>query len=505
MYRTGDLARWRSDGVLEFVGRADAQVKVRGFRIEPAEIEAVLMRHETVAGAAVVAREDVPGNKRLIGYVVAAPDRVMDIAELRTHLGHSLPDYMVPSAFVVLERLPLTPNGKLDRKALRGLPAPELVGKGASRPPRTPQEEMLCGLFAETLGLERVGIDDNFFELGGHSLLAMRLISRVRVALNVEIPIRDLFETPTVAGLAKVLAGGRAGCPALRPHTRPAEIPLSYAQRRLWFLNRLEGFHAVYTIPIALRFKRELDHAALQAALADVVERHESLRTVFPDTLGAPHQQVLAASQAAPRLEVVSISEASVAEALAGAACLGFDLAREPPLRAHLFVLGPREHVLLLVLHHIAGDGWSMAVLGRELVAAYRTRCQGQAPDLPALPVQYADYTLWHQELLGDESDGESAIARQLAFWKSTLEGLPEQIDLPSDRPRPAVSSYRGGSISFTLSLDLHRRLLALARDSKASLFMVLQAGFAARTRSSAIASLRRAPISWRITCARWA
>ena len=466
MYRTGDLARWRGDGVLEFLGRADAQVKLRGFRIEPGEIEAALVRHGEVAQAAVIAREDGAGGKRLVAYVVAAAERIVDAAALRGHLAGSLPDYMVPSAFVVLDRLPLTPNGKLDRRAL---PAPEMPACGVRRLPRTPQEEMLCGLFAEVLGVERVGIDDNFFDLGGHSLLATRLISRIRSTLDVEIAIRSLFEAPTVEGLVKRVADdGEAARPALRALARPAEIPLSFAQRRLWFLNRLEGENAgdrgaSYTIPLAVRLSGDLDRAALAAAVGDVVERHESLRTIFPDRLGVPRQEILAASAAPVRLAVSAVSAAALGQALAEAAGRGFDLAVEPPLRAQLFELAPnaageREHVLLLVLHHIAGDGWSLAPLLRDLGQCYGARRKGERPALAALPVQYADYTLWQHAVLGSEEDGGSAIARQLSFWTQTLKELPDQIDLPSDRARPAVASHRGGRISFALACAAARR-----------------------------------------------
>ena len=398
-------------------------------------------------------------------------------SQLKEALRQRLPDYMVPSAFMVLDRLPLTPNGKLDRRAL---PAPEVAVAGVRRAPRTPQEEILCALFAEVLGLERVGIDDNFFELGGHSLLATRLISRIRVTLDVEVAIRSLFEAPTVEGLAKRLAEAQAARPALVHQPRPAEIPLSFAQRRLWFLDRLEGRSATYNIPLALRLTGALDRAALEAALADLVERHESLRTIFPDTLGVPRQLILEASAARPRLEVVSVSEQALPEALAAAARYGFDLSTEPPLRAHLFVLGANEHVLLLLLHHIASDGWSSVPLARDLAATYGARRQGHAPELPALPVQYADYTLWQHQLLGRESDPDSAIARQLAFWTDTLKDLPDQIELPVDRPRPAVASYRGDSVALHIDAELHGDLLKLAREGRASLFMVLQAGLAA-------------------------
>ncbi|HEY2416325.1 MAG TPA: condensation domain-containing protein, partial [Steroidobacteraceae bacterium] len=477
MYRSGDLARWRTDGVLEFLGRADAQVKIRGFRIEPGEIEAVLTRHACVGQAAVLAREDIPGNKRLVAYVVLAAGSVVDGSALRSHVGASLPDYMVPSAFVVLERLPLTPNGKLDRRAL---PAPDFAGTLTHRAPRSAQEEILAGLFAEVLGLERVGIEDNFFELGGHSLLATRLISRIRGTLDVEIAIRALFEAPTVEALARRLHEGGVARPALVARPRPAELPLSFAQRRLWFLHRLEGPSATYTIPMGLRLKGGLDHAALEAALGDVVERHESLRTVFPETLGVARQEILGVAAARPRLAVEAVSEATLAGALSGAARRGFDLSCEPALRAHLFVLGPDEHVLLLLLHHIAGDGWSSAPLARDLGCAYAARCQGQAPELPALPVQYADYTLWQHEVLGREDDPQSAIARQLEYWTTALKDLPDHIELPADRPRPAVSSYRGDSVSFHIDAELHRGLLGLAREGGASLFMVLQAGLSA-------------------------
>ena len=458
MYRTGDLARWRADGVLEFLGRADQQVKIRGFRIEPGEIEAALTRHAAVAHAAVIAREDQPGDKRLIAYVVPRADGTVDPSALRAHVAASLPDYMVPSAVVVLERLPLTPNGKLDRRAL---PAPELTPSSVRRAPRTPQEQLLCALFAEVLGVARLGIDDDFFALGGHSLLAMRLISRIRASLDVELTIRSLFEAPTVAGLARASRSMRqAARPGLVPVARPDELPLSFAQRRLWFLDRLEGAGATYTIPLAVRLTGTLDRDALEAALADVVERHESLRTVFPDRLGVPRQQILEPSAARPRLAVAAVSEADLADALAAAAEQGFDLAVEPPLRAHLLVLGESEQVLLLLLHHIAGDGWSLAPLMRDLGRAYAARREGHAPELPALPVQYADYTLWQREVLGDEADPASAISRQLAFWTETLADLPDALDLPSDRPRPAVSSYRGDSVPLRLSADLHGDLL---------------------------------------------
>ncbi len=477
MYRTGDLARWRGDGVLEFLGRADAQVKVRGFRIEPGEIEAALVRHGDVAQAAVIAREDGPGGKRLVGYVVPAGDAVLDAAALRAHLGQSLPEHMVPSALVVLDRLPLTPNGKLDRRAL---PAPEHRVGTVRRAARTPQEEILCALFAEVLGLERVGIDEDFFALGGHSLLATRLISRIRSTLDVEVSIRSLFEAPTVEALVGRLGDAQVARAPLRAQARPAEIPLSYAQRRLWFLDRLEGASATYTIPLALRVRGELDRAALEAALGDLVERHESLRTIFPDTLGVPRQVILDAGAARPRLAVTAVDETSLAGALSAAARTGFDLAREPPLRVHLFALGADEHVVLLLLHHIAGDGWSLAPLLRDLGRFYEARCRGEAAAVAALPVQYADYTLWQHAVLGSEDDGESAIARQLSFWTGQLAGLPDQLDLPLDRARPAVSSYRGGSVGLRLSAPLHGALLELARASGASLFMVLQAGLSA-------------------------
>ena len=473
-------ATWRAGvrtGFWILSGRADAQVKLRGFRIEPGEIEAALLGHGSVAQAAVIAREDAGGGKRLVGYVVARAGTVADGEGLRRHVAGMLPDYMVPSALVVLERLPLTANGKLDRGAL---PAPERVGGGEWRGPRTPVEEILCTLFGEVLGVDRVGIADDFFALGGHSLLATRLISRIRSALDVELSIRTLFEAPSVAALVEHVAGGAVARAPLRRVERPAEVPLSFAQRRLWFLDRLEGSSAAYVIPLAVRLSGALDRAALEGALGDVVDRHESLRTIFPERLGVARQEVLAAGTARPRLLVAGVSEEELAGALAGAAGGGFDLAREPPLRAHLFVLGEREHVLLVLLHHIAGDGWSLAPLLRDVARCYGARCAGVAASLPALPVQYADYTLWQHAVLGSEEDAQSALARQLTFWRERLAGLPEQLDLPGERARPAVASHRGGRVGLRLSADLHGALVGLARSSGASLFMVLQAGLAA-------------------------
>lgn len=475
MYRTGDQARWRADGSLDYIGRADHQIKIRGFRIELGEIDAVLANHPHIEQAAVVVREDQPGDKRLAAYVVA--DAAIDTAELRRYMGASLPDYMVPSAFVEMDELPLTPNGKLDRKAL---PAPDFSTSVSDRAPRTPQEEILCDLFAEVLGLARVGIDDSFFELGGHSLLAARLMSRIREVMGAELGIAKLFDEPTVAGLAAHLDLAQSACPALQRAERPEKIPLSFAQRRLWFLHCLEGPSPTYNIPVAVRLSGELDQGLLKAALYDLVCRHESLRTIFPESQGTSYQHILDADRACPELHVTEIAEKELSDRLAEAVRYSFDLAAEPAFRAELFVIGPDEYVLLLLVRHIVGDGWSLTPLTRDLGTAYAARCHGRSPEWAPLAVQYADYALWQQELLGNEDDPNSLIAGQLAFWKETLKNLPDQLELPTDYSRPAEPSHDGDTIHFRIEPEFHKRLQELARANRVSLFMVLQSGLAA-------------------------
>lgn len=475
MYRTGDQARWRADGSLDYIGRADHQIKIRGFRIELGEIDAVLANHPHIEQAAVVVREDQPGDKRLAAYVVA--DAAIDTAELRRYMGASLPDYMVPAAFVEMDELPLTPNGKLDRKAL---PAPDFSTSVSDRAPRTPQEEILCDLFAEVLGLARVGIDDSFFELGGHSLLAARLMSRIREVMGAELGIAKLFDEPTVAGLAAHLDLAQSARPALQRAERPEKIPLSFAQRRLWFLHCLEGPSPTYNIPVAVRLSGELDQGLLKAALYDLVCRHESLRTIFPESQGTSYQHILDADRACPELHVTEIAEKELSDRLAEAVRYSFDLAAEPAFRAELFVIGPDEYVLLLLVHHIVGDGWSLTPLTRDLGTAYAARCHGRSPEWAPLAVQYADYALWQQELLGNEDDPNSLIAGQLAFWKETLKNLPDQLELPTDYSRPAEPSHDGDTIHFRIEPEFHKRLQELARANRVSLFMVLQSGLAA-------------------------
>ncbi|TDU09258.1 non-ribosomal peptide synthetase DhbF [Bacillus subtilis] len=475
MYRTGDQARWRADGSLDYIGRADHQIKIRGFRIELGEIDAVLANHPHIEQASVVVREDQPGDKRLAAYVVA--DAAIDTAELRRYMGASLPDYMVPAAFVEMDELPLTPNGKLDRKAL---PAPDFSTSVSDRAPRTPQEEILCDLFAEVLGLARVGIDDSFFELGGHSLLAARLMSRIREVMGAELGIAKLFDEPTVAGLAAHLDLAQSARPALQRAERPEKIPLSFAQRRLWFLHCLEGPSPTYNIPVAVRLSGELDQGLLKAALYDLVCRHESLRTIFPESHGTSYQHILDADQAHPELHVTEIAEKELSDRLAEAVRYSFDLAAEPAFRAELFVIGPDEYVLLLLVHHIVGDGWSLTPLTRDLGTAYAARCHGRSPEWAPLAVQYADYALWQQELLGNEDNQNSLIAGQLAFWKETLKNLPDQLELPTDYSRPAEPSHDGDTIHFRIEPEFHKRLQELARANRVSLFMVLQSGLAA-------------------------
>ncbi|MBX7554902.1 amino acid adenylation domain-containing protein [Streptomyces sp. tea 10] len=477
LYRSGDLGRRRPDGQLEFVGRADNQVKVRGFRIELGEIESVLGGHESVGHAVVVVREDEPGDKRIVGYVRAAGERRPEPEVLREHIGAVLPEFMVPSAIAVLDEFPLTPNGKVDRKAL---PAPETAASSGGRAPATPEEEALCALFADVLGLDAVGVEDSFFSLGGHSLLATRLVSRVRSDFGVELAIRALFEAPTPAELAQRIVAAGGARPPLRAVERPETVPLSFAQRRLWFLNRMEGASATYNIPLAIRLHGTVDRAALNTALADLSERHESLRTVFPATDGEPRQEVLPLERGRSVFTFASAAEDELERLIAAEAARGFDLTSELPLRALLFSTGPEEHVLLLVMHHIATDGWSMAPLARDFAAAYAARREGSAPRFEPLPVQYADFALWQRDLLGDEADERSVAAQQIAHWKRALAGLPDQLELPLSRPRPAVLGNRGDGVRFTLDARLHARLARLAHDTRASMFMVLQAGFAA-------------------------
>ncbi|MFF7456374.1 amino acid adenylation domain-containing protein [Kitasatospora sp. NPDC008115] len=470
MYRTGDLARRRADGAVEFLGRTDHQVKVRGFRIEPGEIETVLAAHPQVRQAAVLPHRDGTAGTRLVAYLVTAADP----AELRAHAAAALPDYMVPAAFVTLDALPLNVNGKLDRAAL---PAPDFTATAGGRPARTAREEILCGLFADVLGLPgAVSIDDDFFTLGGHSLLATRLLSRVRATLGAELGIRDVFEAPTVAGLAERLDGADAR-PALTAGERPERPPLSFAQQRLWLIDRMEGPSALYNMPLALRLTGELDLDALTAALTDLAARHESLRTVIAEHDGEPHQRIL---PAAVPVELLDCAPESVEAEVDRAARRPFDLAAEPPVRVTLLRVAGDDHVLVVALHHIVGDGWSMGPLLRDLAEAYTLRLGGEPPVRAPLAVQYADYALWQRELLGDEADPQSLAARQLAYWRETLAGLPEEIALPVDRPRGARADHRGGRVALPIDPVLHGSLVALSREHRVTLFMTCQAALAA-------------------------
>ncbi|MDI6099253.1 amino acid adenylation domain-containing protein [Actinoplanes sp. NEAU-A12] len=477
MYRSGDVVRWRPDGTLEFIGRADEQVKIRGFRIELGEIEATLAREPELAQVTVLVREDQPGDKRLVAYAV--PVRGTDPApeKLRERAAASLPEYMVPAAIVLLDVLPLTGNGKVDRRAL---PVPDYGAASSGRAGRTEDEHVLCRLFADVLNLPHVGIDDNFFALGGHSLLATRLVGRIRSTFDAELAVRTLFESPTVEGLAAHLAGARPARLALTAMPRPERIPLSHAQHRLWFLNRLDGDASPYKIPIALRMRGRLDETALRGALGDLIGRHESLRTIYPDLDGVPYQVVLDPADALPSFTAEPADEAGARAELLAETGRGFDLATEPPLRVRLFRLAGDDHLLLLLLHHIAGDGWSMAPLGRDFSQAYTARLAGRSPGFTDLDVQYADYAIWQREVLGHETDPASEISRQLRFWRDALAGLPDELTLPADRPRPALASHDGGMLTFTVDDGLHRGLTDLAATEGASLFMVLHAALAA-------------------------
>ncbi|MEU6986680.1 amino acid adenylation domain-containing protein [Streptomyces sp. NPDC046324] len=482
MYRTGDLVRQRLDGLLDFLGRTDDQVKIRGYRIELGEISTALSSHPDVAHAAVVVNEST-GTKRLVGYF--APEDGTEpgdelLQRLRDHLKAALPDYMVPSALVPVDTLPLTVNGKLD---VRALPAPDFAGTGTSRAPRTEREETLCALFAEVLGLPEgsVGIDSDFFELGGHSLLATRLVSRARTALDAELAIRDLFEAPTVAELVeRADRSDGAARPALTAGERPDELPLSHAQQRLWVIQQIECTSAAYNFPLVMRLRGALDVEAWGTALADVTARHEALRTVFVEHEGQAVQRVLPADEARPVVERLRGTEDEVPDLVEAAVNRPFDLATELPLRATVVELAPGEHVVVLLLHHITTDEWSDRPFLRDLATAYAARVDGAAPRWEPLPVQYADYALWQQRLLGDPAEADSLAARQLEYWRTTLDGAPEELELPTDRPRPARPAFSGAELDIAFDADVHEGLKRLARESGASMFMVVHAAVAA-------------------------
>ena len=463
MYRTGDLVRRRPGGVLEYVGRADDQVKVRGFRIEPAEVESVLSGHPAVGRACVVAREDVPGDRRLVAYVVPRPGAAIEPGALRAHAAAVLPEFMVPSAFVTLEALPLTDTGKLDRAAL---PAPvhgePAAAAAESRDePRDEVEKALCELFAEVLKVPSVGVHDDFFDLGGDSLMVARLLSRIHAVLGVEVGVRTLFETPTVAAVARRIGerpmpGGAPAAPPGDPAGQAAssppaagtteETPLSAAQRRLWFLDQVDAGVA-YNMPMLVRLRGPVNAEALGGALADVVARHEPLRTVFTVRDGEPAQRVLPVAQARPRFEVAEVTEDELDARVAKAARHRFDLASELPIHAVLFVTGPESSALLLVMHHIATDGWSLPPLMRDLSRAYRARLDGTSVDWPPLPISYAEYAALHRDRVAAIADDE------LAYWRKALTGLPERLALPrigaspvSGSPGTSVTDSRGVS-----------------------------------------------------------
>ncbi|MGA6207272.1 amino acid adenylation domain-containing protein [Nocardia testacea] len=481
MYRSGDIGRWAAFGGradLEYAGRADAQVQLRGFRIELGEVEAALLRCPGVGRAVALVRADEVAGDRLLGYAVPAAeeDAVLDPALLREQVAEFLPEYMVPEALVVVEELPLTPHGKLDRDAL---PVPAVAGRAPYTAPAGRVETVVAGVFAELLGVERVGAEDDFFVLGGNSLTATRAVARINEALSAELVVRELFEAPTVAALAARVVPGvlpQVERPALARVDRPERIPLSPRQLRLWPGDRLVPDSAAHNIPLAIGLDGALDTSALRYALSDVLERHEVLRTRYPGGPdGVPYQEILPVAQALRGgLESETTEDAlgRIGELLA----VGFDVTTQVPVRGLLLTTGPDRHVLALVVHRIAADPASIAPLARDLMTAYLARVGGESPRWSPLSIQYADYAIWQGAVLGESADENSVAAAQSAYWRDRLRGATGQAELPLDRPRPAMPSLRGAGTGFTVSAEVHEGLDRLARDRGATLFMVLHA-----------------------------
>jgi amino acid adenylation domain-containing protein/non-ribosomal peptide synthase protein (TIGR01720 family) len=466
MYRTGDRVRWSDEGALEFLERADRQVKLRGHRIELGEIEHQLATHPAVRAAVVERRHDLPGEPRLVAYVVPTDAAPSELSEsLRAHLRAALPHYMVPSTFVTLGALPLNASGKVDRAAL---PAPP--GGGGEDVPSTALERQLVGLFAEVLHVERVGVHDDFFALGGHSLLATQLVSRIRGVLGTEVPLRDVFEASTPAGLAARLVPGQSSAPHIPRVPRGGDLPLSFAQQRLWFLDQLLPDHTMYHLPLVVHITGPLDPDHLREALSRLVDRHEILRTTFGVRDGEPRQHI---GPPDAHLRVIEpVGAVSPEELVVSEMRTPFDLARGPLLRATTLRLGPERQVLVLVLHHAIADGWSMGVLAHELGHHLQAVRAGRASALPPLPIQYADHASWQRQRVAE-------LAEDLAYWRAQLAGLPA-LDLPSPRPRPPIASHRGASLEFTVAPQLAQAVRRVAQEQGSTSFMVVTAAFQA-------------------------
>ncbi|WP_312033851.1 MULTISPECIES: non-ribosomal peptide synthetase [unclassified Rhodococcus (in: high G+C Gram-positive bacteria)] len=475
LYRTGDLVHRRADGNLQFIARVDRQVKIRGVRIEPGEVDAVIARVADVDGAITVARPHVAGADALVSYVV--PRGSLDVELLRKRLEDILPSYLVPAAVVVLEVFPLTPSGKIDVKAL---PAPALESR-AFRAPESEVQRAVVAVFADVLAVDQVGLDDEFFALGGNSLIATQAAARLSEAVDAHVPVRMIFEASTVEALAEQVSSlpGTGTRAVLAPRPRPDRIPLSPAQRRMWFLSRFDPASPAYNMPLAVRLTGALDVPALQQAVFDVLERHESLRTMFPEHDGEPVQSVVPAERVELDLSPAPVPEDAVDAHVLAVVAGGFDVSASVPIRGRLLRVSENELVLVVVVHHISADGFSMAPLARDVATAYLARARGESPAWAPLPVQYADFTLWQREVLGDEDDPASSAAKQFEYWTRTLAGIPDFLELPTDRPRPAVRTNRGAAVPVTIDAATHRRLGALTQQHNTTLFMVVHAALA--------------------------
>ena len=484
VYRTGDLARYQPDGIIEFLGRRDHQAKVRGFRIELGEIESVMRQHPGVGDAVVLVREDTPGDQRLVGYLEAREGLAPSSQELRRTCRTRLPDYMVPSSFVQLEALPLTANGKVDRRAL---PAPQTsVGDETYVAPRNYREIRLAAMFADVLGLDRVGLHDNFFEIGGHSLLATKVVSRIRAAFGTELPLRRVFESPTVSELARCLGEEEArssgtpeaNLPPLERSRHEGPLPLSFAQQRLWFLDQMEPGNPYYNMPAALRVSGEVQVAALERAFAEIVRRHEVLQAGYVLEQGQPVQVRMASPHLAVRIVDLSsldeaVQDAHVRRLAALDAHRPFDLSAGHVVRVTILVCGERSHTILFAMHHIVSDGWSLAIVVRELSVLYAAFRDGHPSPLDELPVQYADFAVWQRRWL--ESDG---LKSQLAYWKTRLGGQLPTLDIRTDRPRPEIETFGGADEVHLIPNALARELNRLSAREHVTLFMTLVAAY---------------------------